>query len=152
MIQIHLISDRSSLAFSRTLIEYMEPYLGRVSKFHLHGWEGDVQYYWTWEELFFTGKTYRYHIGFLGKSSEDNYFIFLFDGENELNWFAAHDPEAANVAFVQCSGWEQLDFDRPIYPVAYHLAAMLLIMKYFGKEEPLDFYHQKSRGCMFDFT
>lgn len=39
MMQIHLIVDRSSLAFSKTLIEYIEPYLGRVSKFHLHEWK-----------------------------------------------------------------------------------------------------------------
>lgn len=152
MMQIHLIADRYSLSFSRTLIEYMNSFLGGVSKFHLHEWEGDVQFFWTWEELFFAGKTYKNRVDFLGKSSEENYFIFLFEGFNEMNWFAAHDPEEANVGFIQCSGWEQLDFKQPIFPVSYHLGAMLMIMKYFGSEEPIDFYHQKSIGCMFDFT
>ncbi|MCH6198633.1 hypothetical protein MMU07_03510 [Aquiflexum sp. LQ15W] len=152
MMHIHLISDRPSLSFSRGLIEYIKPYLGGISEFHLHEWEGDAQLYWTWEELFFAGKTYKDYIEFLGKSSQENYFIFLFEGFNEFNWFAAHDPEELNVGFIQCSGWGQVDFARPVFPVSYHLGAMLIIMKFFGNEEPIDFYHPISRGCLFDFT
>jgi len=59
MIQLHLISDVLSLSFSRDLIQYVQPYLGRISNIHLHQWEGDTQEFWTWEELFFAGKAYK---------------------------------------------------------------------------------------------
>jgi hypothetical protein len=152
MIQLHLIADRHSLSFSRDLIQYLQPYLGRISNMHLHEWEGDTQVYWTWEELFFAGKAYKDYIHYLGTDHEENYFVFLFYGINNMNWFASFNPDEGNVGFIQCSGWNLLDIYTPLYPVAYHLGALLAIMKFHGNNEDFSFYHTKSRGCMLDFT
>jgi hypothetical protein len=152
MMQLHLITDRLSLSFSRDLIQYVQPYLGRTSNIHLHEWEGDTQEFWTWDELFFTGKAYKEHIYYLGKGQEENYFIFLFHGMNNMNWFASYNPDETNVGFIQCTGWNLMGINKPLYPVAYHLGALVAIMKFHGKNEDFSFYHTKSRGCMLDFT
>lgn len=152
MMQLHLIADRLSLSFSRDLIQHVQSSLGRISNIHLHEWEGDTQEIWTWEELFFAGKAYKDYIHYLGKGQEENYFIFLFHGINNMNWFASYNPDEINVGFIQCSGWNLLGIHKPLYPVAYHLGALVAVMKFHGNNEDFSFYHTKSRGCMLDFT
>lgn len=79
--------------------------------------------------------------------------MFLYHGLNIYNWFTSFDPEDPVVAFLQCSDWDKVGVTTPKFAIIYHLLTILTAMKFFGREEePYEFYHEQSIGCMFDLT
>ncbi|MCH6198632.1 hypothetical protein MMU07_03505 [Aquiflexum sp. LQ15W] len=146
---IYLISDDASAVLMQPLVAYIQPFFSTSVRFHIRPYTGELKSYWTWEELFAVG--HREKVGSLLPPGE-HYFFFLFHGSNEFNWFGSLNPEEPNVGFLQSRGWENFGFSDPVYPLAYHLMTLVTAMKFFGRDHNLDFYHEVSRGCMFDFT
>lgn len=146
---IYLIADAVSTVIMEPLVRYLQPFMSEQVKFHIRPYEGKVKSYWMWEELFALGQEEKVK-SLLPKG--EHYFIFLFYGANEHNWFGAVNPEEPNVGFLQSFGWEKFDFKDPVYPIAYHLMTLVTTMKFFGGNLNMDIFHTESRGCMFDFT
>lgn len=147
---IHLISNSQSSQVSSFLKEYLSRFFSSKFKFSLSNHQFVHQEYWTWDELFSIGKEVRSQ---QRRVSADDFFVVLVSGENEHNWFAAFDLEDPCIGFLQTTGWEKFELNQPTYAIAYHLVALATGMKFFGNEaNPYGFYHDRSVGCMFDFT
>jgi hypothetical protein len=146
---IYLITDEISAFISEPLIAYLQPIMSDRVAFHTRQYSGIVKSFWEWEDLFAVGHQEK------AKSllpPGEHYFIFLYYGANEHNWFGSLNQDEPNVGFLQSFGWEKFDFNDPIYPIAYHLMTLVTAMKFFGQEPNIDFYHGVSKGCMFDFA
>lgn len=147
---IHLISDQYSFSISNFLCEFVSKFLPASIKFKLVDHHVENQDYWTWPEIFQEGKLVRSQNKI---SSREDFFIVLISGENEHNWFASFDPEDSAIGFIKTSGWDQYELKRPNLAIAYHLVTLLIAMRFFGNDSnPYGFYHNRSVGCMFDFT
>lgn len=145
---VHLIADQKTATLTTSIIQFFTPYFNHVITFIQEDQLVLERPYWTWDQLFDVGKKRK-----LINNQEDHYYVFLFDGQNEHNWFASLDYSDRQVAFVQCSYWEDLDISKPKYAIAYHLITIITMMRYFKHEKsPSDIYHNRSIGCMFDFT
>ncbi len=147
--QIHLIADAVSFVLMDPLVRYLQPFMSKGVTFHIRPYEGQVKSYWSWENLFAVGHQEK------TKSllpPGEHYFIFLFYGANEHNWFGSVNPDEPNVGFLQSYGWDKFDFNDPVYPIAYHLMTLVTAMKFFGGNLDMDIFHGQSKGCMFDFT
>jgi hypothetical protein len=148
-VHIHLISDARSAALTASLVSFLQTLLAPRVSFKIHEYEGEDQSFWTWEELFAVGSdTKKRHL----PGKELQCFIFLCHGHNEYNWFGSVSPEDSSLAFLQTFGWEELGFQNSLFPIAYHLMALVTGMKFFSAHVMEDVYHEVSRGCMFDFT
>jgi hypothetical protein len=146
---IYLIADDASAVLMQPLVAYIQPFFCDRAEFHIRHYSGEVKSCWKWEELFAVGHKEK------TKSllpPGEHYFLFMFNGANVHNWFGAMNLDEPNVGFLQSFGWEKYDFKEPIYPIAYHLMTLVTAMKFFGRDQNLDFYHGVSKGCMFDFT
>ncbi|GHB49148.1 hypothetical protein [Mongoliitalea lutea] len=146
---IYLIADTASMQLTERLLVYLKPFFTPAVQFHIRPYEGDSQSYWAWDELFAVGQQEK------TKSllpAGEHYFIFLVHGANEYNWFGAVNPDASTIAFLQTSNWGELNHKDDLYPVAYHLIALITSMKFFGNHIKDDIYHEVSRGCMYDFS
>ncbi|GHB49198.1 hypothetical protein [Mongoliitalea lutea] len=146
---IYLIADAASMQLTERLVVYLKPFFAPEVQFHIRPYEGESKSFWTWDALFAVGQQ--------EKSSSllpigEHYFIFLVDGANEYNWFGAANPDASTIAFLQTSNWEDLGYKDTLYPIAYHLMALVTAMKFYGNDLTEDIFHEVSRGCMFDFT
>ncbi|AFL83738.1 hypothetical protein Belba_1101 [Belliella baltica DSM 15883] len=148
--KVYLIYDHPSSLLANALQAYLSPLFSKSCEFTLCANRETARENWTWDELF----DVSYKEQSLGnKEAKESYFIFLFQGKNEGNWFASFDHHRPSLGFVQTSGWELYQLSNPLYAIAYHLLTLLTAMKFFGNEEsPNTFYHGKSIGCMFDFT
>lgn len=147
---IHLISDQSSQSVAEFLIEYSSRFFSSKVVFSKVNQAVNDQADWTWEELFSIGKGAQIQ---QAKVASDDFFVVLVAGENEHNWFAAFDDQNPSVAFLQTTSWERYELNHPKYAIAFHLVTLITAMKFFGHESnPYSFFHDKSVGCMFDFT
>jgi hypothetical protein len=146
---IYLIADEVSTVLIKPLVAYIQPFFSGRVKFHNRYYSGEAKSFWTWKDLFAVGH-HESASSFLPPS--EHYFFFLFFGTNEFNWFGSLNQDEPNVGFLQTKGWENFGFTDPLYPLAYHLMTLVTAMKFFGKDQNLDFYHEVSKGCMFDFT
>jgi len=147
---INLISDRPSLSILNFLLGYLPEFFSKNVHFNPIQPILEPKDLWTWEDLFSAGKNAR---SLQNKAAADDYYIVLFSGENEHNWFASFDNTDHRIGFVQVSGWKNYGITHGHYAVAYHLVAILTAMKFFGdKKDAYSFYHNTTQGCMFDFT
>lgn len=147
---IYLISDEKSRSIANFLTSYLSPFFSDRVGIKTLSPTLQHQDFWTWEELFDAAAEGR---NSLKKRDNDSYYIVLTNGMNYNNWFAAFNPFDASLGFVQTSGWDYLQLRNSHYAIAYHLVAIVTAMKFFGQDESLySFYHDKSRGCIFDFT
>ena len=147
---IHLLSDQVSMPYANFLLSFLPSYFTNKIKFAVVAPDIESKNYWTWVELFLIAKKEK--IQSIQVSDQD-YFIVLANGDNEHNWFAAFDDQDPSVGFVQTSGWEKYEIKSVNHAIAYHLLTVVTAMMFFGDEENnYSFYHDRSVGCMFDFT
>jgi len=147
---IHLISDNLSIDTSKFLADYTNELFTSKVKFQRVSKIINHIDYWTWEDVFAVGRAVKSQ---KTRLEGEDFFVVLTSGANEHNWFSAFDTEDPSVGFLQTTGWEKYGLNRTEYAVAYHLITLITAMKFFGNDSnPYSFYHDRSVGCMFDFT
>ena len=101
-----------------------------------------------WNDFFKKCKVYR-HKHDIG---DNEFVVILTEYTNELNWFAAANPEGGNDIFVQTKFWDYFVGSDQRYPVAYHIVTLILKKMMFQDYSDLNnHWHKTPKGCMMDF-
>jgi len=145
--QIHLIADEKSVVLAGEIQKFLEPFFKNSGVEFL---VGDKVYkhqnHWFWDEIFNVTHS------FLANKQEEHMALFLVNGSNEANWFAAQSPHSSRMAFVHTEAEENYGFST-FHRVAYHVLAVLTRSLFYGNlTDAFKHYHEKTIGCMNDFT
>jgi len=145
--QIHLIADEKSVVLAGEIQKFLEPFFKSCGVEFVIGEEVfKHQNYWFWDEIFSVTDAY------LSDKKQEHRALFLINGINEHNWFAAQSPHSSRMAFVHTEAEKDYGFSA-FHRVAYHVLAVLVRSVFFGNlNDSFEHYHMQTIGCMNDFT
>lgn len=145
--QIHLIADVKSVSLAKEIQKFLAPFFKSCGvEFVIGEKVFKHQNYWFWDEIFSVTEAY------LSDKKQEHRALFLINGMNEHNWFAAQSPHSSRMAFVHTEAEENYGFST-LHRVAYHVLAVLVRSMFFGNlNDSFEHYHMQTIGCMNDFT
>lgn len=77
--------------------------------------------------------------------------VLLTDHANEYNWFSSWEPSGKRNFFIHTELWDRFIASDPVYPVAYELASIPLILAMFESQPQfVEYAHRQPRGCVMD--